>query len=150
MSVHHIRVLWERGERPFTYEGYGREHQIFFGSDEQVALRASAARDYRGDPALPNPEDQLVSALSTCHMLSFLAIAARDRLVVERYEDRAEGTLAKNAEGRLAITTCVLRPRVRFGGEVDRATLDKMHAHAHHACFIAASVKTDVRVEPQL
>jgi organic hydroperoxide reductase OsmC/OhrA len=148
MSSHHARVLSERGAAPFTYEGYVRDHQIFFGADEHTRLHASAAPAYRGNPALPNPEDELIASLSSCHMLSFLALAARDGLVVERYDDHAEGTLAKNAEGRLAMTVCVLRPAVRFSAPVDDAKLQKLHAQAHHACFIAASVKTEVRVEP--
>jgi organic hydroperoxide reductase OsmC/OhrA len=148
MSSHHTRVLWERGAAPFTYEGYVRDHRIFFGADEHTRLEASAAPAYRGNPALPNPEDELVASLSSCHMLSLLAIAAREGLTVERYEDRAEGTLATNAEGRLAMTLCVLRPSVRFSAPVSEAKLRALHAQAHRACFIAASVKTEVRVEP--
>jgi organic hydroperoxide reductase OsmC/OhrA len=150
MSSHHARVLWERGAAPFTYEGYVRDHRIFFGVEEHSRLEASAAPAYRGNPALPNPEDELVASLSSCHMLSFLALAARDGLTVEHYEDRAEGTLAKNAEGRLAMTLCVLRPVVRFSAPVTAATLQKLHAQAHHACFIAASVKTEVRIDAQI
>jgi len=82
-------------------------------------------------------------------MLSFLAIAQKRGHVVDAYDDDAVGTLAKNGEGRLAITTCVLRPQIVFASAVDRATLDALHAEAHHACFIASSVKTDVTVEPR-
>jgi organic hydroperoxide reductase OsmC/OhrA len=148
MSSHHARVLWERGAALFTYEGYVRDHRIFFGAEEHTRLDASAAPAYRGNAALPNPEDELVASLSSCHMLSFLAIAARAGITVEHYDDRAEGTLAKNAEGRLAMTLCVLRPAVRFSAPVDEAKLQNLHDQAHQACFIAASVKTEVRVEP--
>jgi organic hydroperoxide reductase OsmC/OhrA len=147
MSLYACRVIWERGGRPFDYEGYSRDHQIRY--DTGPTLMASAAVEYRGNPGLPNPEEQLVGALSTCHMLTFLAIAARRGLTVERYEDRAIGTLAKNAEGRLAVTRCVLRPRITFGVgvDVDRAALEKLHQQSHHGCFIAASVKTEVTVD---
>lgn len=147
MSLHTCQVVWERGDRPFDYEGYSRDHQIRY--ETGTTLAASAAPAYRGNPALPNPEEQLVGALSTCHMLTFLAIAARRGLTVERYEDRAQGTLAKNGEGRLAVTRCVLHPRVEFapGVGLDRAALEKLHQQAHHGCFIAASVKTEVTVE---
>lgn len=149
MSTHRARTLWERSGRPFTYEAYARDHRIFFGAAEETVVPASAAREFRGNPALPNPEDELVAALSTCHMLSFLAIAAREGIVVERYEDRAEGMLAKNAQGRLALTTCVLRPAIRFAATPAADKLREMHEQAHRGCFIAASVKTDVRVEPE-
>jgi organic hydroperoxide reductase OsmC/OhrA len=145
MSLHRAAVVWERGEAPFTYDAYSRNHRIRFGTGEELA--ASAAAEYKGDARLPNPEEELVAALSTCHMLTFLALCARKGLTVERYEDAAEGTLAKNAEGRLAVTTCVLRPLVRFAAPVDEATLAELHAQAHRGCFIAASVKTAVTVE---
>lgn len=147
MSLHRATVCWQRGAAPFTYEGYSREHRVTFGGG--VTLQASAAEAYRGDAGLPNPEEQLVAALSTCHMLTFLALCARKGLVVERYEDAAEGTLAKNDEGRLAVTTCVLRPRVGFASAVDDAALQALHAQAHRGCFIAASVTTKVIVEHQ-
>jgi len=147
MSEHHAEIRWERGERPFTYEEYGRDHRISFGGGSQIS--ASAATEYRGTPSLPNPEEALVAALSSCHMLTFLAIAAKKRLTVEAYEDAAVGTLAKNAEGRLAVTRCVLRPRVRFaeGVTVDAALLDQLHVQAHRGCFIAASVTTEISIE---
>jgi organic hydroperoxide reductase OsmC/OhrA len=145
MSTHEIRMVWERGDKPFTYEEYGRDHDIFFAGG--ASIRASAAEAFRGNPKLPNPEDLLVAALSSCHMLSFLAIARKRGFTVEHYEDNAVGTLAKNANGRLAITTCVLHPRVRFGGPIDRAQLDQLHEESHHACFIASSVTTEVTVD---
>lgn len=148
MGSHHARVVWERGTTPFTYETYARDHRIFFGLDEHTTWTASAYEGFRGNAALPNPEDELVAALSSCHMLTFLAICARDGIIVDGYEDRAEGTLAKNAEGRLAVTVCVLRPRVTFATPVDEPTLARLHRGAHRGCFIAASVKTEIRVEP--
>ncbi len=148
MSQHHARIDWSRDGTPFTYETYPRAHTIAFGGG--ATLRASAAVEYRGDGALPNPEELLVAALSSCHMLTFLAIAARRGLTVDRYEDHAEGTLAKDAGGRLAVTTCVLRPRIGFGEgtHVEPAELARLHEQAHRGCFIASSVRTDVRVEP--
>lgn len=145
MSDHSVRTVWARGGRPFRYEEYAREHETFFEGGARVEL--SAAKAYRGDPKLPNPEELLVAALSSCHMLSFLAIACKRGFVVDAYEDRAVGTLAKGSDGKLAITRCVLRPHVRFEGPIDRAQLDALHDEAHHACFIASSVKTHVTVE---
>ncbi len=150
MSQHHAHVRWDRGERPFTYDTYSRDHDIRFGAaGDGEALRASAAEEYGGTAALPNPEEQLVAALSTCHMLTFLAIAARRGIGVDRYEDHAEGTLGKNAEGRLAVTRVILRPTVAFSSDahVDALLLATLHQGAHRGCFIAASVKTEISVE---
>jgi len=91
-----------------------------------------------------------VAALSSCHMLTFLAICARKRITVESYEDDAVGLLEKDG-GKLWMTRVTLKPRVRFapGTEVDAATLADAHHKSHEECFIANSVKTDVTVEPQ-
>jgi organic hydroperoxide reductase OsmC/OhrA len=146
MSEHHAYVSWGREGADFGYESYPRSHAWRFGTG--TTIRASAAAEYRGDPGLPNPEEALVAALSSCHMLTFLAIAARRGIVVDAYEDDARGYLEKNAEGRLAVTRVVLRPRIRFAGPPpDAAALAALHEQAHKGCFIANSVKTDVRVE---
>jgi organic hydroperoxide reductase OsmC/OhrA len=148
MSIHTASVTWRRATPAFTYESYDRGHRWTFGSG--TSIDASAAADFRGDAAKVNPEEAFVAALSSCHMLTFLAIAARKRLVVDAYDDDAEGHLEKNAEGRLAVTRVTLRPRVRFAPDttVDDAELADLHAKAHENCFIAQSVRTDVRVEP--
>jgi organic hydroperoxide reductase OsmC/OhrA len=120
MSEHHASVRWTRTTPDFTYDTYDRGHQVRYGSGIEVP--ASAAADFKGDPTRVNPEEAFVGALSSCHMLTFLAIAARKHLVVERYEDDAVGTLDKNAEGRLAVTKVVLHPRVTFDpGRAGRA-----------------------------
>jgi len=149
MSEHHARIDWRRGDAEFAFETYDRTHRWTFAGG--VALEASSAPEYRGRAELPNPEEALVAALSSCHMLTFLALAARRRLVVERYEDDAVGHLEKNAQGRLAITRATLRPRVAFGGEKRPSAeeLARLHHLAHEGCFIANSVTTDVAVEPQ-
>lgn len=93
-----------------------------------------------------NPEEALVGALSACHMLTFLAIAARSRLTVESYEDDAVGVLEKNESGKLAVTRVTLRPRVVFAEPVDAERLARLHHTAHENCFIAQSVKTVVTI----
>ncbi len=149
MSEHKVRVSWARGAADFSYEAYDRTHTWAFPGGTRV--EASAAPEYRGRRELPNPEEALVAALSSCHMLTFLALAARRRLVVERYEDDAVGHMEKNAQGRIAITRVVLRPRIAFGGEGPPAAeeLARLHHLAHEQCFIANSVKTEVTVEPR-
>ncbi len=146
MSEHRATISWERGDAEFTYEGYSRDHTWTF--DDDVRVPASSAPDYLGNANRVDPEEGLVAALSSCHMLTFLAIAARKRLVVERYEDAAVGHMEKNAEGKLAITEVRLRPRVTFGGDPPtRDAIERLHETAHQHCFIANSVRCEVRVE---
>jgi organic hydroperoxide reductase OsmC/OhrA len=143
MGEHRIRLNWSDGGKPFTYEAYPREHEIAF-KDGRQTITASAAPAYRGDGSHGDPEDLLVAALSSCHMLSFLAICAKKKIAVQSYEDDAIGFL-ENDGGKLWITRVILRPRVVC--DADAATLAQIHHLAHEACFIANSVKTDVKVE---
>ncbi|MEI8258392.1 MAG: OsmC family protein [Deltaproteobacteria bacterium] len=146
-STHLASVAWKRTTPDFDYETYGRDHTIRFGSGSTI--EASSAPEYKGDASRVNPEESLVAALSSCHMLTFLAVAARAKLVVDAYDDDAVGYLEKNAEGRIAVTRVTLRPRIRFAGDVviDAERLAKLHEQAHRACFVANSVKTVLTVE---
>jgi len=144
MSEHRIALKWFKGDVPFTYETYPRNHTVTFKDGPPQIF--SAAPAYHGDPARGDPEDMLVAALSSCHMLSFLAICARKRITVEAYDDAAAGVLEKEG-GRLWMTRVTLRPKVR--ADADAATLREIHHLAHEACFIANSVKTQVTVEPR-
>ena len=146
MSEHHATIIWSRRSQDFTYMSYNREHDWRFKGG--VVVEASAAPQYRGSPNCPDPEDAFVASLSSCHMLTFLAIAAKRGFIVDRYEDPAVGYMEKNAQGRLAITRVELRPKIEFAaGKVpDAAALSAMHDMAHHECFIANSVLTDVKV----
>jgi organic hydroperoxide reductase OsmC/OhrA len=147
MSEHHARISWTRESRDFDYESYSRDHT--WTLDSGVAIEASAAPGYLGNPGLVDPEEAFVASVASCHMLTFLAIAARKRLVVDRYEDAAVGSMEKNAEGKLAITRIVLRPSIAFAGTPapSPTELERLHKLAHEHCFIANSVRTRVDVE---
>jgi organic hydroperoxide reductase OsmC/OhrA len=145
MAEHHIKLAWDKGNAPFTYNDYPRNHTLSFKDGREI-LTASAAPAYRGDATKADPEDLLVASLSSCHMLSFLAIASKKRVTVMAYEDNAVGFL-ENDNGRLWITRVILRPRVTC--DADAGTLAEIHHLAHEACFIANSVKTEVSVEPR-
>jgi organic hydroperoxide reductase OsmC/OhrA len=149
MSEHKVTVAWKRETPDFSYANYNRDHDWAF--DAGITIRASASPDYLGGEQCVDPEEAFVASLSSCHMLSFLAIASKKRFVVDSYHDEAVGVLGKNAAGHLAITTVTLRPRVQFSGEKTASAdeLAQMHDQAHHVCFIANSVKTDVIVEPR-
>ncbi|HWU38992.1 MAG TPA: OsmC family protein, partial [Candidatus Acidoferrum sp.] len=106
---------------------------------------------YRGNARCVDPEEVFVASLSSCQMLTFLALAAKERYVVDSYRDQAVGVLGKDPSGNWAMTKVTLRPEVRFGGERTPSTeeLRQLQERAHHGCFIANSVKTEVVVEPQ-
>lgn len=146
MSEHIAEIVWKRQTESFAYDHYNRAHDWRF--DGGVTVPASAAPGYKGEPERVDPEEAFVAALSSCHMLTFLAIAAKKRLTVDAYEDRAVGRMDKNANGKLAVTSVDLHPKVTFaeGVEIDAATLKKLHYDAHENCFIAQSVKTLVIV----
>ncbi len=145
---HHATILWRRTSESFTYDSYNRAHEWRFHS---ATVPASAAPDFRGDATMVNPEEAFVASLSSCHMLTFLALAAKKRFSLDSYTDDAVGYLEKNENGQLAVTRVVLRPQIRWsqGVSVSQDDLDRLHHQAHEGCFIANSVKTDVRVEPR-
>lgn len=149
MSEYRVTVAWRRESEDFTYASYNRNHVWRVG--EHTVIEASAAPEYKGDGERIDPEEALVASLSSCHMLTFLAIAARKRLDVESYDDDATGHMAKNADGKFWISHVTLRPRIVFvdGVSVSREQLDEMHHLSHEDCFIANSVKTEITVEPR-
>jgi organic hydroperoxide reductase OsmC/OhrA len=140
-------LVWEgnRGGGTARYEEYGREHVVRI--DGKADLRASADPAFRGDPARHNPEDLLVAALSSCHLLTYLALCARSRIVVTAYEDRAQGTMREDGRGGGRFVEVVLRPAVTVADETMRARAEALHEKAHALCFIAASVSFAVRHE---
>jgi organic hydroperoxide reductase OsmC/OhrA len=130
-----------------TYDGYSREWTAHI--EGKPPLLGSADPTFRGDPALYNPEDLLLIALASCHMLSFLALATRARLVVTGYVDEAEGTmLFEGGGGR--FTEVMLRPRVTVAPGADLALSERLHEQAHQVCFIAASVNFPVRHDARM
>ncbi len=149
MSKHLASLRGNRNGKPFTYEGYSRDHEWIFEGGQR--LTGSAAEAFLGSPEGVDPEEALVVALSSCHMLTLLAIAAKKGWTVESYDDDAEGTLGKNDAGKLSLTRVTLRPRIIFaeGKTPDAEALQRLHHQAHENCFIANSVKTEVVIEAQ-
>jgi organic hydroperoxide reductase OsmC/OhrA len=147
MSEHKVTLTWNRGDAPFEYQKYPRDHAWKFDGGHE--MQATAAPAYLGNPKNVDPEEAFVAALSSCHMLTFLAVACKKKFVLDEYSDDAVGVMEKNAEGKLAITKVTLRPKLKFSGEKQPSEqdLDEMHHFAHDQCFIANSVKTEVTVE---
>ena len=143
MSQHTIELKWTRVAE-FEYAKYNRSHLLTF-SGSQV-LQNSAAPEFMGDSDKANPEELLLSALASCHMLTFLAVAAKSGFMIESYSDKAIAILDKNEEGRTAITQIDLYPQIEFlGTKIPTAEeLKALHERAHRNCFIACSIKSKV------
>jgi organic hydroperoxide reductase OsmC/OhrA len=153
MSEYFATIEWNRSGAVFTDNKYSRGHRWSFDGGVEVPA-SSSPHSVRLPFSVENavdPEEALVAALSSCHMLTFLYLAAKKKFLVESYRDEAVGFMEKNAEGRLAITRVTLRPEIKFGGELIPTAdeLAQLHHAAHEECYIANSVKTDVRVEPR-
>ncbi len=146
MSEHKATIVWKRGTPDFGYKTYSRDHVWRF--DNGVEVPGSAAPAYFGNPDRVDPEGAFVAALSSCHMLTFLALASNKGFIVDVYEDAAIGHLGKNVNGKMAMLSVDLHPQIAFSGAKlpAQADLDWLHDKAHKECFIANSVTTEVRV----
>lgn len=143
-----INLSWKAAEEPITDpQSFSRDHQISFGSGQQV--RASSAPEYSGNAAHVNPEESLLAALSSCHMLTFLTIAHLKRLPIVSYQDNPFAELGKNSAGKIFISKIVLRPQVEFAADfnVDQEVIAKIHEKSHSNCFIANSLSSETEFE---
>jgi len=147
MSEHAIRLEWAPAPHATRAGTYSRDHKAIISPE--VSIPASAAAEYLGNPSLADPEQLLVSALASCHMLFFLAICEGSGYSVASYADEAVGTVSKSPEGFQWVSTIRLRPRVTFSGEkqLNRETLVRLHDKAHKGCFIANSIKSEFVLE---
>lgn len=151
MSEYQARIRWNRQpDERFTDSRYSRAHSWEF--DGGVTVPASSAVSSVPLPYSKaenvDPEEALVAAISSCHMLSFLYLAAKEKFVVDSYDDLALGTMTRNAKGRMAVTSVKLAPRIVFSGgrAPTGADIDRLHHAAHEECFIANSVLTEISV----
>jgi organic hydroperoxide reductase OsmC/OhrA len=153
MAEYTATVSWERKGEVFTDNRYSRAHVWAF--DGGLSVPASASPHVvplpMCDPAGVDPEEAFIAAISSCHMLWFLSIAAKRGFLVEAYTDRAVAVMERIEQGRLAITRATLRPEIRFGGSKGPTAeeMRAMHDEAHERCFIANSVNTRIAVEPE-
>jgi organic hydroperoxide reductase OsmC/OhrA len=149
MTEHSASVRWHHAGGDFLQKEYSRDHLILFPNGKTI--EGSAAASYGGNPSYVDPEASFTASLSSCHMLTFLALCAVKGLIVKDYADDAIGYLDKNLEGRMCMTRVKLRPSVRFEGEEpDAEQLAMLHDRAHRACFISNSVKTAIEIEPRV
>ena len=146
MSEHKATIEWKRETDNFDYDHYNRRHKIIF--NENIVLKASAAEGFKGDPKHVDPEQALVASISSCHMLTFLAISSKKGYIVDEYQDQAVGIMEKDQDGYFIVARATLSPDVRFSGSKipSAEEINKLHTSAHKYCVIANSVKTVVTV----
>lgn len=153
MDAFTATTRWSRGDAVFSDNRYSRAHTLHF--DGGVTVPASSSPHVvplpLSDAHAVDPEEAFVAAVSSCHLLWFLGIARKHGYVVDSYEDEAVGVMTKNAGGKLFVSTVTLRPRIVFLGakQPDAAALERLHHEAHEECFIANSIRSEVRVEPR-
>lgn len=152
MAEYTAEILWQRDGQDFLGNRYSRRHLMRFDGGAEVAGSSSphSVPLPMSDASAVDPEEAFVASLSSCHMLWFLAITAKRKFCVDRYVDAAVGVMARNAKGKTSMTLVTLRPEVVFSGArlPTREQIDQFHHEAHEECFIASSVKTEVRCEP--
>jgi organic hydroperoxide reductase OsmC/OhrA len=143
------RLVWDGGSAPdFTYTAYSRKYHI--GVEGKPDLQGSADPLFRGDADRYNPEDLFVAALSSCHLLSYLALCARQGVTVVGYEDDASGTMTIRPDGSGKFDEVTLRPVVTIAADADEALALSLHDEAHKQCFIASSVAIPVHHQPTI
>jgi len=147
-------IQWQREpQAAFTDNRYSRRHEWRFDGGAVVPGSSSphSVRLPYSDASAVDPEEALVAAASSCHLLTFLYLAAKAGWQIDSYEDDAVGLMARNEQGRQAITRITLRPAIRFGGgrEPTAAELAQLHHDAHEQCYIANSIKSEIVCEPQ-
>lgn len=151
MNQHHfaVEMRWtgNQGTGTSGYRAYGRDHEIS-AAQKSHAIAGSSDRTFHGDSSRYNPEELLIAALSSCHMLAYLHLCADAGIVVTAYEDAAKGTMVLNRDGSGQFTEVVLSPVVTLADPSQQDAANALHHRAHELCFIARSVNFEVRCEP--
>lgn len=146
MSDLSIELHWQRAESELSIGNYSHVHTVQY--NDSCEIKMDAAPDWGGDSSNTNPEQALAAALSSCHMMTFLALAAKANWPVASYYDRAVAHLGKNPKGQMSVTRVDLHPVVRFdtGFAIDPTELDQMQHRAHRYCFIANTLSDSVEI----
>lgn len=146
MSVHEAAISWHRAPHVTDASTFSRNHRVTLNGEQEINVSASA--EFKGDSSCADPEQMLISSVSSCHMLFFLAIADFQGYQVESYEDNPVGYLESNEKKGMEVTRIVLSPRITFGGEKvpDSKAISRIHANAHKNCFIRNSITAEVTI----
>ncbi len=145
------KLTWEKQpDEEFEKGRYSRVHQWVFDGGMKIAASSSpgVVPVPMSDASLIDPEEAFLASLSSCHLLFFLSIAAKKKLIVEKYEDHVQGTMGKNSEGKISMLTITLNPLIAFSGNniPSQETIRQIHELAHDSCYIANSVKTKIEI----
>ncbi|AUH71947.1 OsmC family protein [Legionella sainthelensi] len=146
MTEHKVAVEWIRNTSDFFYETYNRTYTITYSGGKKI--QASNPPQYFGEAEFPNPEELLLSAVSSCYMQTFLAVACKFGFIIDNYADIATGVTGKNEKGKNCITDITLNAKVTFAGtnKPDSATLDKIRDKSHDYCFISNTVNSSLTI----
>ena len=147
MSEISIGLTWKLGDGKMTPENYSNVHEITF--TPKIKITADSAPDWRGNAINSNPEQTLAASVSSCHMMTFLALAAKMKWPVKSYKDTAIATLGKNIKGLMSVTEIELNPKVEFSNDfsVDLTKMREVQDRAHRYCFISNSLSNEVKIK---
>ncbi|WP_298609924.1 OsmC family protein [uncultured Thiothrix sp.] len=144
-------IIWQRGNQTFLDNRYSRKHLLKFDGVEVVGSSSALVvpLPYSESQAL-DPEEAFVASISSCHMLWFLSIAAKQGFIVDSYHDTAVGVMTLNEQKKYWVSAVTLEPKILFSGDKTPTAeqLEQLHHEAHEECFIANSVKTQITVKP--
>ena len=141
-----IELNWTLGNGELSYGKYSTDHKIKI--NDEILLNAGSAAEYGGSPNNLNPEQALAAAISSCHMMTFLALAAKMKWPVITYEDKAVAYLEKNSKGNMSVNKIELNPKITFQNNfsVSDKEMAKMQDRSHRYCFIANSLSEEVEI----
>ena len=146
MSKIFIDLYWKLGEGKMTPGNYSNQHEIIF--TPQIKIIGDSAPDWNGNKIYSNPEQTLAASLSSCHMMTFLALAAKMKWPVINYRDNAIASLGKNSKNLISVTKIELNPKIEFSNNfsADVSKMKEVQNRAHRYCFIANSLSNEVIV----
>ena len=141
-----IELNWVLGNGELSFGKYSTDHKIKV--NDETIINASSAPDYGGNPNNLNPEQALAAAMSSCHMMTFLALAAKMKWPILEYKDKAVAYIGKNSSGKMSVNKIELNPIVTFENNfsISDEEMEKMHDRSHRYCFIANSLSEEVKV----
>jgi len=146
--IYDIEVMWtgNLGQGTKSYSSYSRNYSI--AADGKPVIKASADSEFRGDPDKYNPEELLLAAISSCHMLWYLHLCSENDVIVDYYADSPQGNMSINEDGGGQFDSVILKPKITIVDENKKALAESLHARAHKKCFISNSVNFPIQIEP--
>tara|TARA_B100000965_G_C19066044_1_gene529944 strand:- start:20 stop:469 length:450 start_codon:yes stop_codon:yes gene_type:complete len=147
MSNLTIELNWELGNYQLTFGKYLTDHTIKV--NEKIIINGGSAPEYGGSQENLNPEQALAAAISSCHMMTFLAFAAKLKWPVLSYSDKASAFLGKNSKQKMCVNKIELNPVIKFEENflVSKKEMEEMHERSHRYCFIANSLSDEVKIK---